>query len=151
MVSNWQKRNDAITAFGRQASLILPGLYLSDYVTAASSDEMKELGITHIVSIVDFLPSDLPGWIKHENRLHINLSDRFDCDIISHFEATTRFIGEALKENEGNKVMVHCVQGSVAYVRERRSIIYPNVGFKKQLETYEAFLAAKTVQSSDDG
>ncbi|KAJ8516873.1 hypothetical protein ONZ45_g5885 [Pleurotus djamor] len=168
--SRWQKRNKAIAQFGREASLIVPRVYLSDYGTATDSEALKRLGITHVVSVVDFTPNALPEWIDAEKRLHVNLSDRFDCDILSRLEETTSFIRDALKESKDAKVLVHCVQGisrsatvvcayvmatkgmtapkSIAYVQERRTIVCPNIGFRRQLETYEDILAADKPSSS---
>lgn len=87
------------------ASKILPRLYLSDYYTARDETELARLGITHIVSVLDFDP-DTPKSIPESHKLHICIGDSITTDILSHLPDTTRFISEALSESETNKVLV---------------------------------------------
>ncbi|KAJ7460662.1 protein-tyrosine phosphatase-like protein [Mycena latifolia] len=141
----------------RKASLIVPRLYLSDYFTAHDEKQLSKLGITHIVSILDRVPT-IPECIPENHRLHISIADRADVDIQQYLDQTTEFINAALDESEDNKVLVHCFQGvsrsatvvcaylvattsmtapeSVAYVQAKRSVVCPNLGFRKQLETW---------------
>jgi len=139
------------------ASLITPRLYLSDYGTARNSKELEELGITHIISVIEGKP-DLPEVIPEIQRHHLSLPDTCETIIIHHLDTTTAFIREALEENETNKVMVHCMQGvsrsatvvcayliatsklsaeeSIARVQSLRYIVCPNLGFRRQLREY---------------
>ncbi|KAF5355339.1 hypothetical protein D9758_006071 [Tetrapyrgos nigripes] len=88
----------------RQANLIVPRVYLSDYYTACNPQEISRLGITHVISILDLLP-DIPSSVPGENRLHIPIADRPDVDILVHLERTTQFMREALEADEENKVL----------------------------------------------
>ncbi|KAI0093701.1 protein-tyrosine phosphatase-like protein [Irpex rosettiformis] len=137
------------------ASLILPRLYLSSYTTATNAAELEAIGITHIISVMDFTPKPCPPHIK---RLHVKLEDTFSADILRHLEGTTEFIRYALQENESNKVLVHCIMGisrsttvvcayliasnrmtaqdALEFVVKQRSIASPNSGFRAQLEIY---------------
>ena len=85
-------------------SEILPRLFLSSYTIAADEAQLRELGITHVVSVLEFPPTysdDAP--IK---TLHIRIEDSFQTNILQHLDVTTAFIKDALEENEENKVLV---------------------------------------------
>ncbi|VDB99887.1 unnamed protein product [Peniophora sp. CBMAI 1063] len=127
-------------AAGNYASQILPRLYLSDLATASDYDTLTRIGITHIVSLLDWEPELLPPK-SNITRLHIHLADRFDTDILSHLPKTTEFIHNALEESKSNKVLVHCMMGmsareAVTFTRNQRTVVRPNIGFAKQLEEY---------------
>lgn len=91
--------------FGRTASLITPRVYLSDYFTARDTDELIRLGITHVISVLEY-DTDIPECIPEEHKLHLRLADSMDVDILEHLDGTTDFIISALAENEMNKVLV---------------------------------------------
>ena len=91
--------------FGRLASRITPQLYLSDYWIARDSQQLKELGITHVISLLDFDP-EIPDCISSEKKLHININDESRANILQHLPTTTAFIVAALQENQANKVLV---------------------------------------------
>lgn len=84
-------------------SLILPRLFLSGYTIAAEEQELIALGITHVVSVLEFPPEYEGGSIK---TLHIKIEDSFNTNILQHLDITTEFIKTALDENETNKVLV---------------------------------------------
>lgn len=84
-------------------SLILPRLYLSGYTVAANEEELITLGVTHVVSVLEFPPEYEEKGIK---TLHIKIEDSFRTDILRHLDITTEFIRAALDENETNKVLV---------------------------------------------
>lgn len=90
---------------GRLASQISPRLYLSDYRTARDAQKLQELGITHVISMLEFAP-DLPEAIPKDRRLHIAVLDDPKADILTHLETTTAFIIAALNESITNKVLV---------------------------------------------
>ena len=110
---NWQKVHPSLKSTSKLgvASQITPRLYLTDYRTARNSEKLQELGITHVISIVEFRP-DLPEVIPQTQRLHLALSDTPESNILEHLDATTAFITAALEENETNKVMVSNLLGS---------------------------------------
>jgi len=109
---NWQKMLTSPkipgafgTGSGRVASRITPRLYLSDYGTARNQNKLEELGITHVISVIEYIP-DLPEVIIQTRRLHLPLPDQADVNILEHLDATTAFITAALEENETNKLLV---------------------------------------------
>jgi len=95
-------------AFGRLASQITPRIYLSDYWSARDAAKLESLGITHIISVLDFTP-DLPEIIPQDQRLHVALADNPEAKILDHLDATTAFILKALAENDSNKILVSLV------------------------------------------
>ncbi|KAJ7089714.1 protein-tyrosine phosphatase-like protein [Mycena belliarum] len=153
----------------RTASLIVPRLYLSDYFTARDEKQLSKLGITHIISILDRVPT-IPECIPENHTLHISIADRADADILQYLDQTTDFITTALAENEENNVLVHCFQGvsrsatavcaylvattsmtapeSIAYVQAKRSVVCPNLGFRNQLQTWSAKFYADSAKRS---
>lgn len=94
------------STFGRLASPIIPGrLYLSDLYTATNEEKMKDLGITHIITVME-CKQNLPDFVDEGRRLHISAADTPQEDILQHLDMTTEFIRKALEENEMNKVLV---------------------------------------------
>ena len=90
----------------RYASLITPQLYLSDLWTAKDDAKLKELGITHVVSVVAGGTLEPSQCIPANRRLYIEVEDAADANILEHLETTTNFITEAIKEDAKNKVLV---------------------------------------------
>ncbi|KDR80591.1 hypothetical protein GALMADRAFT_240917 [Galerina marginata CBS 339.88] len=162
---NWEKAlapakaslKGSSSGYGRVASRIVSRLYLSDLWTATNSEKLSDLGITHVISVLEAKPT-LPGFISEERRLHLCIADVAESDILQHLDTTTAFIRKALEENEVNKVLVHCAQGisrsatvvcaylvattdmtaaaSIEYIQSIRGIVCPNIGFRKQLDQY---------------
>lgn len=95
----------------RQASLITPRIYLSGLHTARNKDELTNLEITHVISVIERQPT-LPTSITPEQTLHIPIADQQDVDILIHLETTTNFISSALAQNETNKVLVSANRAS---------------------------------------
>ena len=96
------------TTFGHLASQITPRIYLSDYWSARDAAKLESLGITHIISVLEFTP-DLPEIIPQDQRLHVVLADNREAKILDHLDATTAFIAKALAENDDNKILVSLV------------------------------------------
>lgn len=89
----------------RDADLIVPRVYLSGLRAAQDAAVAASLGITHIVSILDFHPT-FPDEMRHIKKIHVMLSDSFRERITPHLDDTTAFIREALESNSENKVLV---------------------------------------------
>ena len=85
---------------------ILPGLYLSSLMAARNPTTLADLGITHILAILDFSVSFAP-WTGR--RLVLNLSDGTESDLLSRLDECVDFIQGGIKD--GGKVLVHCMQG----------------------------------------
>lgn len=89
-------------AVDRSASLIVPRLYLSNFLTARNERELQALGVTHVISVMEHAPKHP----RHLKTLHIPLADTSDSNILEHLDTTTDFIKSALQENEENIVLV---------------------------------------------
>jgi len=156
--------------FGRSASLIVPRVYLSGYYTARDAEELSRLGITHVVSVLEYVP-DIPDNIAAQNRLHVCVADQPEEYILAHFEETTEFIRSALAESKSNNVLVHCFMGvsrsatvvcaylvatttkdaaeSIKFVQSQRGIVSPNLGFRKQLDEWSDRFVGNRPKRSD--
>jgi atypical dual specificity phosphatase len=101
----------------RTPDLIIPGVYLSDLHIAQDAAVATSLGITHIISVLDFVPS-FPHEMRNVKRMHVRLSDSFRESITPHFDDTTAFIREALEGDPQNKVLVRpspsCQEGATS-------------------------------------
>ncbi|EGG21766.1 putative protein tyrosine phosphatase [Cavenderia fasciculata] len=129
-------------------------IYLGAYENATSRSQLDNLKITHIVNMASELEDAFPHLYKY---YRADLDDNFRADITSHFEPINQFIDSA--KATGGRVLVHCAMGIsrsttavMAYimktqgldyattrqlVKEKRSIIQPNVGFVKALKAYD--------------
>lgn len=146
---------------GRTASEVLPRVYLTDLFTARDETQLSALGITHVISVMEYAP--MFPQTRSLRTLHIPLSDSSNENILAYLPATTSFIGDALAESPDSRVMVHCLMGisrsatvvcaylvatarmtpheALVAVRAKRGIACPNIGFLRQLDEY-----AKEVQ-----
>lgn len=84
----------------RGPSLIIPRLYLGDLFDAEDKDIIESHGITHILSVIEYDPSLIPSQVgkRKIEKLHIPLRDTHMSNIGSHFEKTTKWIGDALED-----------------------------------------------------
>ena len=89
----------------RHPDLIIPRVYLCDLHTAQDPVVSSSLGITHIISVLDFHPT-FPHEMHHIKKLHVRLSDSFREKITPHLDETTTFIRDALKKDPTNKILV---------------------------------------------
>lgn len=124
----------------REASQILPNLFLSDALTARWGGTLDRLKITHIISVLEE-PITFPRTEQPLTLLHIPASDHVNTDLLSFMDQTTEFIKEAIgcnKREQGqlgtaslsataettedespmssgpaqeNRVLVHCLAG----------------------------------------
>lgn len=135
-------------------NLVYPDLYLSNMLTAANCQILKQAGITHIINLSG-KPNACPSEFKY---LQIMVDDLESADISQYFNETNLFILTALSEN--GKVLVHCAAGisrsptivlayliehhnftpntALKHIRLTRPIADPNLGFMRQLGEYFA-------------
>lgn len=136
----------------QKISMINEGLYLGNFGDSMNLDNLKKLGITHIVNISG-LNNTYPEDFEY---LRIYIEDDESKNIAAHFGKSNRFIYNAIAK--GGKVLVHCIEGksrspaivvaflmrkkkmnfSDAYflVKKERPMIEINQGFLKQLKEY---------------
>lgn len=142
-------------------SEILDGfLYLSDIVFIQEA-HLTKCGITEVCSVTTKIP--LTPLSLSINRLSLPVDDNSHFAITPHFDTAHAFIEKARASNK--KVVVHCEVGMsrsptivISYlmkhhgmslrsafklVRDRRPIVKPNMGFIKQLLTYERSIFGK--------
>lgn len=128
-------------------------LCIGNQNAACNRDDMRALGVTHVVSLIgslDCTPPDVP-------RTLIDVADRPGQDMTAAFEEGARAIDAA--RAAGGRVLVHCAAGvsrssatviyylmtrehqsydeALARVRDVRSIANPNEGFERQLRALE--------------
>jgi len=158
----------AISQRRENLNLIVNRLYLGNLAAAGDEAKLTELGITHVLSILEITP-DIPDTIGKDNHLHIQLNDTSGSDILRHLEQTTEFITSALGENAKNKVLVHCLMGisrsatvvaaylvatrkmtgadAIVYLQRKRTVVCPNLGFRQQLDEYARKYVDETKQA----
>jgi len=136
-------------------------LYLGSYENAKSKQQLKDLGISHIVNMASELDNEYPNDFKY---LSCRLDDISTDSLTKHLEEALNFIDEAKSTN--SRVLVHCAMGIsrssalvIAYVmrahnmtfehakqfvKSQRSCIQPNPGFSRQLLDFEKSILAAT-------
>ncbi|KAG0432389.1 hypothetical protein HPB47_020885 [Ixodes persulcatus] len=137
-------------------SVIEDRLFLGGRDAAEDDPTVRTLGITHILT-ADIFPLELEGSKSNLQLLFLQVDDRPEEDLLSHFEKACKFIDQGCR-NGG--CLVHCYFGVsrsatlvIAYimqkyrldyttaferVREKRTCIGPNQGFIFQLNLFHA-------------
>jgi hypothetical protein len=87
-------------------NLVYPNIYIGNYSTSTNSKLLKNLGITHIISVI---PSFNPPFADKFKYLHIEAYDDEMQDIKQYFDISNEFIHNCL--NEGGKILIHCMVG----------------------------------------
>ncbi|KAM4732935.1 protein phosphatase Slingshot homolog 3 [Anableps anableps] len=146
-------------------SKIFDYLYLGSEWNAANFEELQKNNIGYILNVTREIDNFYPESFTYMN---IRVYDVEATDLLAHWPDTYNFINSARKS--GQAVLVHCKMGvsrsastviayamkqqrwsldeALAYVRDRRSIIKPNDGFLKQLQTYSGILNASQQRHS---
>jgi len=139
------------------AQEIVPNLYLGDVYAAHNTKALNNHKITHIVTCAVGVYPPFPEQFKYK---HLNVLDCAAENMNEHFDETSQFISDALKD--GGRVLVHCIRGvsrsativaaylmmafkishneAVETVRAKRAVARPNYGFMMQLEMYHSQL-----------
>ena len=136
-----------------EGSEIINGLYVGSIDSTYDIKTLKELGITHIISV---LPGFTPPYPDDFKYMVINAMDDENTNLDMVFEDSNKFIDDAF-ENRGN-ILVHCMMGRsrsativaaylihtfgmnvdeiLSLMKNKRNIIQPNKYFEKQLRKY---------------
>jgi protein-tyrosine phosphatase len=137
-----------------QPAEIFNHLYLGSVGAAMNKNNLKRLGITHILCVADNIKPQFPDLFTYKS---IEILDTASTDIIAVLPECFEFIQQAYVS--GGKVLLHCFAGksrsasvciayvmqserlclldAFRYVRERRNLALPNTGFMKQLKQFE--------------
>jgi len=134
-------------------SLILPNIYLGGIEDCLDKAKLQELGIKKIINVAGEIDNYYPNLFEYHK---FPCKDDPEEDISSLFIQVFDILKEASESATG--VLVHCYAGisrsstiiiaylmqlyqwsmeqSLDYVRQKRSIIEPNDGFIKQLDSF---------------
>lgn len=129
---------------------------------------VRDLKLTHIINISVEHQCVFPDKIKY---LHLQLEDMEDVLLKDRFSEAIRFMDTAF-QNPSSRILVHCNLGisrsttlilaylmktynatlleAFKYLRHRRPIVCPNVGFLHQLIDYESELFSYTYSDPSD-
>ncbi len=132
---------------------ITDNIYIGNISSAFNRDELKKLGITHIISAILGVDSPFPNDFTYMN---VHIRDVTREPISQHLDKCVEFIEQVVNDNQ--RILIHCMAGksrSVSiviaylikqgmtltdaydYVKFYRRVANPNQGFVKQLEIYE--------------
>lgn len=136
-----------------EATEIINGVYVGAIESSYDKEELKKLGITHIISVIAGYEPPFPDDFKY---LVINALDDENTNLVNIFDDSNEFINDAFQK-KGN-ILIHCLKGrsrsstvASAYLIEvcgmdvdeilkimksKRTIIEPNKYFEKQLRIY---------------
>ena len=129
-------------------------IYLGN-INSANIDNLKKENIKKVLTVID---NRIPLYKKDHNINHkiISVADLPTANIIKYFGESLRFI-------EGDeKILIHCIAGQsrsativIAFimwkqklsyeeafklVNQKRSVAFPNFGFREQLQIFEKLL-----------
>jgi len=147
---------------------IIPGLYLGSCGAAYNQTGIEAAGITHILCIATNIMSGIQSHNKELDLkyLEVAIDDKPTTRITEQFDECFEFMEEGLREGG---VLVHCFQGksrsstviiaflmkrqgwsferALEFVRDKRSVVAPNIGFSLQLRKFENHLKGGAVPS----
>ncbi len=143
-------------------------LFLGTGHQATNWKVVRDLKLTHIINISIEHQCVFSDKIKY---LHLEIEDKEDVLLKDRFDEAIRFMNMAL-DNSSNRVLVHCNLGisrsttlilaylmktynatlyeAFKFLRHRRPIICPNLGFLHQLIDYENDLFSYTYTDPND-
>jgi len=138
---------------------ILDRLYLGNLQAASDYKSLKEAGITHILQVATGIK---PFFTNDFTYKVINIADTQNSSLIRYFPAAISFIKEGISKGG---VLVHCYAGvsrsascviaflmqdrsmsfqeAFAFASKRRPVIFPNMGFQRQLLEFDRLLTVK--------
>lgn len=158
-----------MSVWSSTAQQVVKGLFIGSARAANDAEQMRDLGITHVVDVSDLDTNKTFPGVQY---LRIRIPDDPEYDIRQIIGKTNTFIYDAIKA--GGKLLVHCYAGIsrsssvvIAYLmafhqfsfdfalrllKNRRSIVSPNRGFRKQLAEYDQELIEfrKTLHKSNE-
>ena len=122
-------------------------------MAATDAELLKKNNVTHVLSLGVF-PDRLHPGVKH---MCVDIVDIPSAKIGPHLDPAVEFIKEALAGR--GAILVHCYAGvsrssscviaylmreknmcyfnALYFVRSKRNVVHPNLGFAKELQAYE--------------
>lgn len=169
------RRKDACTFKNRgsyyASEIVSDFLFLGDYTNGSNKDQLKALGITHLVDVTGHETSRNVCELLGIEYLPINIWDMENVNLLEYVDEVSNFLRKA-QGVPGQRALVHCRAGwsrstsfvlaflmnslgftlSDAYICtvKQRPMICPNDGFRDQLCSYEESLFGKrSVENAD--
>jgi protein-tyrosine phosphatase len=154
-------------ARGDPINYIIDNIYLGDVKGAKDEKLLKSYNITHVVNCAD----DHTSRYKDLKHIQLKMKDSSSQKLFPLLEEGYEYIKENSKGD--NNIFVHCQAGmsrsgamvifyvmkakgwdfetSYAYVKEKRSVVKPNHGFRKQLQEYsDKYIKKKDSDDSEE-
>eukprot|EP00798_Chlamydomonas_sp_ICE-L_P018661 gene18661-25178_t len=151
---DWDSRPRSPPDMGPPAK-VLPYLHLGGACNERDAQQLKGSGITHILQIgIELKPTHPSDFLYH----HVAIDDNESEDIILTLPTCFKFI-EACRDSNG-VLLVHCMAGvsrsaavvlawrmqeealsmqeALKQLKALRPFVYPNLGFKFQLEEWQS-------------
>ncbi|KAM9244188.1 dual specificity protein phosphatase 12 [Dugong dugon] len=116
----WERESQRASwaSTSRQMLEVRPGLYVGGAAAVAELDQLREAGITAVLTVDSEEPSfKSAAGVEVLRRLFVPALDKPETDLLSHLDRCVAFIAQA--HVEGRAVLVHCHSGvsrSVAVV-----------------------------------
>ena len=146
--------NNKVYFLNVNISEIIPNfLYLGNQMNSENLELLKSLKITHIINCTNNIKNSFPHDFKYHR---VPIYDDYDQHIDQYFEDCFKFINNC-KKNKG-RILIHCYAGisrsatitiayimktnnykfneTFKYVKKHRSIVEPNLDFKKSLKKW---------------
>ncbi len=136
-------------------SKITDNIYQGGETCSENKDNLKKLGVTHILVASIVLEEHFPNDFVY---LKINVIDDVNEDIFKYFDNIYKFVDDCI--SNGGKILIHCAAGisrsttctcvylikklkitveeAIELIQVGRKIANPNEGFMKQLKKWEA-------------
>lgn len=143
---------------------IIDRLYLGNLKGASDINALRSAGITHVLTVASGIEPFFPKEFKYKV---IQVTDTSQSSLIRHFPAAISFMREGIAKGG---VLVHCYAGvsrsascviaylmqekdmkfqeAFAFASKKRPVIFPNMGFQRQLCEFEKLLHLKKSYSS---
>ena len=136
---------------------IVDGVWMGDYVAAASLDVIRDYNIGGIIQIGDALCFPYYKTVSGPHYLRISCPDHYTSSMFKHFDNMNEFINDTL--DRGECVLIHCLSGLTraptavmayivsvypdvplsdiySWIKKRNSSVKIGSKFKKQLRAY---------------
>lgn len=147
------KRQFYSMIFDSKPSEIVENIYQGNICSSLQKGTLTKLGITHILTVGNYLPLFYKDNFKY---MCIKVKDKSDENLFQYFEEGFKFIDECI--SSGGKILIHCAAGysrsttmtcvylikkrcitvdeAIEIVKTARPEARPNSGFKEQLDKW---------------